>query len=81
MRRLVVNLDNTLDTWLSGELNQNETIRKALYLYKDDITTDTVQGLRKSYDILRKFMESKFEYYDKVFQDLENLINMLETRI
>lgn len=82
MRRLVVNLDNTLDDWLKHELNQNETIRKALYLYKDDITIpDTIAGLRKSYVILKTYMETKFEYYDTVFKQLEKLINMLESRM
>lgn len=82
MRRLVVNLDNTLDEWLKGEANQNETIRKALYLYKGDITTpDTIAGLRKSYIKLLKYMQDKHEYYDSVFSQLEKLINMLETRI
>lgn len=82
MRRLVINLDDSLDDWLSKEVNQNETVRNALYLYKDDITTpDTIAGLRKSYKILMGYMETKFEYYDKVFRDLEKLISQLETRI
>lgn len=82
MRRLVVNLDNTLDTWLDGETNQNDTVRKALYLYKDDISTpDTIGGLRKSYSKLTTYMETKFEYYDKVFNDLEKLIAQLEMRM
>lgn len=82
MRRLVVNLDNTLDEWLQGNINQNETVRKALYLYKEDISTpDTIEGLRKSYLKLTAFMETKFEYYDVVFHQLEKLINMLETRM
>lgn len=82
MRRLVINLDNELDPWLAKQVNQNETIRKALKLYKDDISTpDTVEGLRKSYSKLQTFMETKFEYYDHVFSQLEKLINMLETRM
>lgn len=82
MRRLVVNLDNTLDDWLKGQVNQNETVRKALMLYKDDISTpDTIAGLRKSYSKLGSYMEEKFEYYDFVFKQLEKLISMLETRM
>ncbi len=82
MRRLVVNLDNTLDEWLQGRINQNETVREALYLYKDDISTpDTIQGLRKSYENLTKYLKTKHEYYDSVFSQLEKLINMLETRL
>lgn len=81
MRRLVVNLDNTLDEWLAGFANQNEIVRNALELYKGDITTDTVQGIRLAYIDLKKYMEKKFEYYDGVFQQLEKLISMLETRL
>lgn len=82
MRRLVVNLDNTLDQWLEKEINQNETIRKALYLYKDDISTpDTIQGLRKSYKVLLGFMETKFEYYDQCFRRMDKLINDIESRM
>ena len=79
MRRLVINLDNSLDEWLGKEINQNETVRKALYLYKEDISTpDTIQGLRKSYKILMSFMETHFEYYDRMFAQLEKLISHIE---
>lgn len=82
MRRLVINLDNSLDEWLQGQTNQNETVRNALNLYKDDITTpDTIAGLRKTYKGLTNFLQSKFEYYDSVFSQLEKLISMLETRM
>lgn len=82
MRRLVVNLDNTLDQWLEKEVNQNETIRKALYLYKDDISTpDTIHGLRKTYGTLTKYMEVKFEYYDECFRRMDKLINDLESKL
>lgn len=82
MRRLVINLDEDLDLWLKEQVNQNETVRNALKLYKDDISTpDTIAGLRKSYSGLKSYMESKFEYYDHVFSQLEKLINMLETRM
>lgn len=77
MRRLVVNLDNTLDVWLSGQVNQNETVRKALYLYKGDITTDTIQGLRKSYSAII----DKLEEHDAAFGRMDKLISVLETRM
>lgn len=77
-----MNLDNTLDQWLKGETNQSETVRKALYLYKDDISTpDTIQGLRKSYKVLLNYMEVKFEAYDSSFRKLDKLIEYLETRM
>lgn len=82
MRRLVVNLDNTLDDWLKGEVNQNETVRKALYLYKSDIATpDTLQGLQQSYTKLAKYMKSKFEVYDESFERMDKLINLIESKL
>lgn len=82
MRRLVINLDEELDLWLAKQVNQNETVRRALELYKDDINTpDTIGGLRKSFVGLKSYMESKFDYYDYAFKQLEKLINVLETRM
>jgi hypothetical protein len=82
MRKLVVTLDNTLDEWLGKQVNQNETVRNALMLYKEDISTpDTIAGLRKSYKVLINFMETKFEAYDNSFHKLDKLIEMLESRM
>jgi metal-responsive CopG/Arc/MetJ family transcriptional regulator len=82
MRKLIVTLDEDLSKKLANYPNQSETIRKALNLYIDDISTpDTIEGLRKTYSQLIKYLEAKTEYYDYVFKQLEKLINMLETRI
>lgn len=81
MRKLLINLDDELDLWLQGQTNQSETTRKALYLYKGDIGTDTIQGLRKSYALLQKRLDDKFIEYDVYFQRLDKLINVLETRM
>lgn len=81
MRKLLITLDDELDEWLSGKPNQNEVIREALRMYNGKINVDTIAGLRKSYSQLYKYMETKCEYYDHVFGQLEKLINMLETRM
>lgn len=81
MRKLLVTLDDDLDKVLSKFPNQNETVREALRLYNGDIRTDTIVGLRQSYKVLLEYMQSKHEYYDTVFIQLERLINMLETRM
>lgn len=54
MRKLLVTLDDDLSNLLAKYPNQNEVVRKALYLYIGDITTDTVQGLRESYARISK---------------------------
>jgi len=81
VRKLLITLDDELDPWLAGQANQNQTVRNALLIYKGDISTDTVAGLRQSYKVLRAYMEDKFENYDQVFARLDKLISVLETRM
>lgn len=80
-RKLLVTLDDELDLWMAGQANQADTVRKALMLYKGDISTDTVSGIRQSYGNLRSFMEDKFDRYDNSFCKLDKLIDFLETRM
>lgn len=82
MRRLMVTLDNTLDEWLEGKINQAAIVRKALYMYKGDITTpDTLEGLRESYGRLLKHQQTKFEFYDECFERMDKLINLVESKL
>lgn len=81
MRRLIVNLDEDLDLWLAKQTNQNDTVRKALKLYKGNITTDSAEGIYQSYIKLGKYMKTKFDNYDIVFAKLDKLISYLETRM
>lgn len=81
MRKLLVNLDDELDLWLKGQSNQSETIRKALYIYKGDISTDTIHGLRQSYSLLLQKLEERFDNYDESFARVDKLIGYLETRM
>lgn len=65
MRRLVINLDDDLDLWLSKKTNQNQIVRDALYLYKDDITTESIEGIRQTYTVIAKTLkeiDSKIDY-------------------
>lgn len=65
MRKLLVTLDDELDTLLSKYPNQNEVVREATRLYIGDITTDTLEGLRASYVLITKHLkeiESKIDY-------------------
>jgi hypothetical protein len=77
MRKLLITLDDDLDLWLKDEVNQNDTIRKALKLYKGDISTDTLAGIRQTYQIVL----SKLETHDESFKRMDKLINVIETRM
>jgi metal-responsive CopG/Arc/MetJ family transcriptional regulator len=68
MRKLLVTLDDELSTLLEGYPNQNEIVRKALRLYIGNISTDTVEGLRASYQMIIKQLkeiDSKVDYLAK----------------
>ena len=81
MRKLLVTLDDYSDKELAKYPNQSETLREAFRIYNGDISTDTIVGLKQSYKNFQKFMEEKFEYYDRTFAKLEKLISYLETRM
>jgi len=71
MRRLVVTLDDSLDLWLSVQKNQARVIREALNVYRSDITTDTLSGIRASYKVLHAKvtdMDSKLDYIAALLQ-------------
>jgi metal-responsive CopG/Arc/MetJ family transcriptional regulator len=81
MKKILVALPDEMFKELDRHPNKSQAIRNALNIYNEHISTDTVDGLRRSYVTLQKYMERKFDYYDKVFKDLEKLINYLETRM
>lgn len=80
-RKLLITLDNELDPWLAKQPNQAETVRKALTIYKSNISTDTIDGLRESYKHLLKTITSRFDAYDESFKKMDRLIEYIETRM
>lgn len=82
MRRLVVNLDEDLDLWLQGFSNQNDIARKALRLYKGDITTDSIEGMRVAFwKLTNKYKElelrfnEQYEMVEKLYNSIQEMIN------
>ena len=66
MRKLLITLDDNLDPWLKRFPNQNEVVRKALAVYKEDITTDVVAGLRKAFRELKENQDRTNELLEKL---------------
>lgn len=81
MKKLLVTLDDDLAKELDKFPNKSQIVREALKIYNEHISTDTVEGLRQSYDILRKFMGEKFEVYDESFRRMDKLIEYIESRM
>lgn len=81
MRKLLVTLNDELSKELAKYPNQSEIVRDALRVYNNDISTDTVRGLRQSYALIIKRLDDSFAKYDESFQKLDKLIDYLETRM
>jgi metal-responsive CopG/Arc/MetJ family transcriptional regulator len=81
VKRILLTITDKQAKELEKYPNRSEAIRNAIDIYIEHISTDTIQGLRKSYTLLSNKLDSKFEYYDYVFKQLEKLIGMLETRM
>lgn len=71
MRKLLVTLDDDISPLLAKYTNQNEIVRQALRLYIGDITPDTVDALRKSFEIIKfklNELDQKIDYIAKIVQ-------------
>lgn len=65
MRKLLVTLDDEADTLLAKEKNQTAVILEAVKLYKNNITTDKLEGMRATYVTIVKLLkeiDSKIDY-------------------
>lgn len=81
MKKVLVILPDDMAKELRKSPNMSQTIRDALAIYNEHISTDTIQGLRKSYDILLKRMDERFTAYDEKFERMDKLLGYLETRM
>lgn len=72
MRKLLVTLDDELAKELAKYPNQNEIVRQALRLYIGDITTETVAGIRKSYQVLLHYMKESDSKLDYIARKVDN---------
>lgn len=81
MKELLLKLTDKQFKELNKYPNKSQAIRNAIDIYNEHISTDTIQGLQKSYSQLTKYMQTKFEYYDEAFARMDKLISVLETRM
>lgn len=81
MKRVLIVLSDEQYKVLKQSPNMSDTVRKALDIYNEHITTDTVQGLRQSYAVLLKSFDERFAVYDLAFERMDKLIGVLEARM
>lgn len=61
--------------------NKTEAVRNAIDLYNEDITPDTVRGLRVSYTVLIKQINERFTQQDEKFERMDKLLSYLESQM
>ena len=71
MNRFIFELDDESAKVLEGKKNKAQVVRNALALYNGDITTDSIQGLRHSYELI-------LEEQKKTNQILQGMAEALE---
>lgn len=71
MKRINITLDEETANLLDGKLNKSETIRQALLIHNGDVSTDTITGLRLSYDVLRKELKQQTELLQQLYELIE----------
>lgn len=71
MKKLLVILDDETYHLLEKEKNKSAVVREAIKYIKQDITPDTIDGMRKSYAVLAKAikeLDSKVDFIAKRVQ-------------
>jgi Arc/MetJ-type ribon-helix-helix transcriptional regulator len=54
MKRMIITIDDETAKVLAKHPNQSEIVRQALKLYQEDITTDTLAGIKEAFRIMLK---------------------------
>lgn len=78
MRKLLVTLDDELDNWLSGHINQTEVIREALRVYKGDIKTPTLDGIKQAFNQSQRNTAIIKDYLKEIDSKLDYIASRLE---
>ena len=71
MKKLLVVLDDETSNLLADEKNKSALVREAVKYIKLDISPDTIDGLRRSYNQLArqiKEMDSKLDFIARKLQ-------------
>lgn len=71
MKKLLVVLDDETSNLLADEKNKSALVREAIKYIKMDISPDTIDGLRRSYDQLARQireMDSKLDFIARKLQ-------------
>lgn len=74
MKKRMISLDEKTANLLEKSPNASETIRQALMIYNEDISTDTLAGMRQAFRLLA-------EQQDKQHEELTNMLFEMNEKI
>ena len=77
MRRINITIDDETSKVLEGKLNKSETIRQALLIHNDDVSTDTLAGMRRSFEKLLARMTELEERSIETYEMVERTYNLI----
>lgn len=77
MRKLLVTLDDELDIWLKSQINQTETVREALRIYKGNIKEPTLNGIRQAFNQSQK----NTSIINDLIMEINDLIIEIDSKI
>ena len=76
MKKRMISLDEKTANLLEKSPNASETIRQALMIYNEDISTDTLAGMRQAF---RKLQEQQEKQHEELTNMLFEINEKLET--
>lgn len=77
MKRMLITLDEETANLLDKKVNKSQAVRDALRVYNEDISTDTLEGMRQAFRITHK----KLEELETQIVYLSELIEKLNGRV
>jgi len=75
MKRILITIDDETANLLAKSPNRSETVRQALKVYHEDISTDTLAGMRKAFMTMQ---QSQTELEESLGERMDYLTEVVE---
>lgn len=80
MKKRMISLDEKTANLLEKSPNASETIRQALMIYNEDISTDTLAGMRQAFRLLAEQQEKQHEELTNMLFEMNEKLDTVVRR-
>jgi len=80
MKKRMISLDEKTANLLEKSPNASETIRQALMIYNEDISTDTLAGMRQAFRLLAEQQEKQHEELTNMLFEMNEKLDTITRR-